>query len=48
MPCSMGFQVLFHAPDTILNQPITGARRFVADSFSLSRMKKLAKASMRA
>lgn len=34
---------MFHAPDTILNQRITGARRFVADSFSLSRIKTVGK-----
>jgi len=34
---------MFNAPDTILNQRITGARRFVADSFSLSRIKAVGK-----
>lgn len=35
---------LFDAPDTILNQPITGSRRYVAQSYSMARIKHLAKA----
>jgi diacylglycerol O-acyltransferase len=35
---------LYYAPPTILNQKITGARRFVADSYSLTRMKAAGKA----
>ena len=31
-----------YAPRTILNQPITGSRRFAAQSYSLPRLKKLA------
>ena len=35
----------FHAPPTMLNVPICSSRRFAAQSYSLSRVKKLAKAS---
>ncbi|MED5239847.1 MAG: wax ester/triacylglycerol synthase family O-acyltransferase [Pseudomonadota bacterium] len=35
---------IFQAPDTILNQSITGSRRFAAQSYSLSRLKVIAKA----
>ncbi|KAF0808455.1 acyltransferase [Alcanivorax xiamenensis] len=33
---------IFQAPDTMLNQCITGSRRFAAQSFPLSRLRKLA------
>lgn len=33
---------IFQAPDTILNQRITGSRRFAAQSWSISRVKRLA------
>ncbi|GAA5132260.1 WS/DGAT/MGAT family O-acyltransferase [Alloalcanivorax gelatiniphagus] len=36
------FVSIFQAPDTILNQCITGSRRFAAQSYSLPRLKKLA------
>lgn len=35
---------IFQAPNTMLNQAITGSRRFAAQSFSLSRLKDIAKA----
>ena len=35
---------IFQAPDTILNNTITGSRRFAAQSFSLPRLKGIAKA----
>jgi diacylglycerol O-acyltransferase len=35
---------IFQAPHCILNEPITGSRRFSAQSYSLSRIKTLAKA----
>tara|TARA_Y100001001_G_scaffold154097_1_gene168468 strand:- start:151 stop:1329 length:1179 start_codon:yes stop_codon:yes gene_type:complete len=38
------FVSIFQAPDTILNQCITGSRRFAAQSYSLPRLKKLAAA----
>ncbi|MFP1681880.1 WS/DGAT/MGAT family O-acyltransferase [Alloalcanivorax sp. C16-1] len=38
------FVSIFQAPDTILNQCITGSRRFAAQSYSLPRLKKLASA----
>lgn len=36
--------VAFHAPESILNQRITGSRRFAAQSYSLSRIKAIANA----
>ncbi|MGJ8670558.1 MAG: WS/DGAT/MGAT family O-acyltransferase [Oceanococcus sp.] len=36
--------VPYQAPRSILNQPITGSRRFAAQSYSLSRIKTIAKA----
>ena len=35
------FVSIFQAPDTILNQCITGSRRFAAQSYSLDRLKRL-------
>tara|TARA_B100000676_G_C18056063_1_gene834491 strand:+ start:932 stop:2305 length:1374 start_codon:yes stop_codon:yes gene_type:complete len=35
---------IFQAPDTMLNQTITGSRRFAAQSYSLSRLKVIARA----
>lgn len=35
---------VFEAPDSILNQPITGSRRFMADQVALERVKTLANA----
>ena len=37
--------VSFHAPRTIFNQSITGARRFAADDWPIERLKAIAKAS---
>ena len=37
--------VSFHAPRTIFNQSITGARRFAADDWPVERLKAIAKAS---
>lgn len=34
---------IFQAPDTLLNQRITGSRRFAAQSYSMSRIKRLAR-----
>ena len=34
---------IFQAPTTIINQPITGSRRFAAQSYSMTRMKAIAK-----
>ena len=34
---------IFQAPNSILNQPITGSRRFAAQSYSLDRFKKIGK-----
>ncbi len=33
---------IFQAPDTLINQPITGSRRFAAQSYSITRMKAIA------
>jgi len=38
------FVSIFQAPDTILNQCITGSRRFAAQSYSLDRLKRLSAA----
>lgn len=38
------FVSIFQAPDTILNQCITGSRRFAAQSYSLDRLKRLSTA----
>lgn len=38
------YHSLFHAPQSLLNQPITGSRRFAAQSYSLARIKAIAKA----
>ncbi len=38
------FVSIFQAPDTILNQCITGSRRFAAQSYSLDRLKRLSSA----
>ena len=39
------YQSIFHAPPCILNQKITGSRRFAAQSYSLPRIKAICKAS---
>jgi len=39
------YQSVFHAPPCILNQKITGSRRFAAQSYSLPRIKAVCKAS---
>jgi WS/DGAT/MGAT family acyltransferase len=39
------YQSIFHAPPCILNQKITGSRRFAAQSYSLPRIKAVCKAS---
>ena len=38
------YQSLFRAPDCLLNGPITGSRRFAAESFPLARLQRLRKA----
>lgn len=38
------YDSLFHAPQSLLNQPITGSRRFAAQSYSLARIKAVGKA----
>lgn len=38
------YVTIFQAPDTMINQRITGSRRFAAQSFSLPRLKKLSAA----
>lgn len=38
------YRSLFHAPQSLFNQPITGARRVAAQSYSLSRIKAIGKA----
>ena len=38
------YEGLFEAPQSILNRPITGSRRFAAQSYALSRIKRIGKA----